>query len=199
MRLLRRRPPNRPGLVPIVLVPSLGFGRERPVVDSRPVLGATAVAGLLIALATGLVAASAMPPTVLTFEPVPQQADCNHGWPAPLMGRGSVGEIFPCFPEGLSMATWSLDSAFTYSAASTEVHVQVDEIACLNFYGARGRIAQNVRYRPDGIVITLAVLLPDRPGPCPGPGRSPYVVRLTEPVGNRPLLDGMRLGGVQAN
>jgi hypothetical protein len=174
------------------------------------VLGAIAAAGLLLALLVGLVAASAIPPAVPTFAIAPMQVhdyteDCEKGYQpaygvakAPGWPRPTIG----CLPDGLSLAEWSLDPSFAYSATSTEIHVQVDEIACFNFYGARGAIAQNVRYRPDGITITLAVQLAKNHGPCPGPNRSPYVVRLSEPVGGRPLTDGAREdpqpGAVQA-
>jgi hypothetical protein len=97
-------------------------------------------------------------------------------------------------PAGYGAATWTLDPAVPYSATATEVHVLVEEWECHSFKTAEGRIAQNVQYRADAVIVTLAVRQPVGNGieTCPGTPPTPYVVQLDNAVGSRNLDDGGR-------
>jgi hypothetical protein len=97
-------------------------------------------------------------------------------------------------PAGYGAATWTLDPAVPYSATATEVDVLVEEWECHSFKTAEGRIAQNVQYRADAVIVTLAVRQPVGNGieTCPGTPPTPYVVQLDNAVGSRNLDDGGR-------
>jgi len=95
-------------------------------------------------------------------------------------------------PAGYGAATWTLDPAVPYSATATEIHVLVDELGCHGFQTAEGRIAQNVEYRVDAVIVTLAVRQPDGAQTCPGTPPTPYVMHVDQPVGARNLDDGGR-------
>jgi hypothetical protein len=93
-------------------------------------------------------------------------------------------------PAGYSPATWALDPGTPYVPGATELHVLVDEMGCHGFQTAEGRIVQNVDYRADAVVVTLAVLAREGFQNCPGTPPTPYVLHLTQPVGTRNLTDG---------
>src|SRR5664280_1608405 len=96
-------------------------------------------------------------------------------------------------PDGYGAATWTLDPSVPYSAGATEIHVLVDEWGCHSSQSAEGRIAQNVQYRDDAVIVTLAVRLPCGDfQTCPGTPPTPFVVRIAQPVGSRDLNDGGR-------
>jgi hypothetical protein len=96
-------------------------------------------------------------------------------------------------PTGLETATWELDPSTPYSAGATEIHVLAQEWACNSGQDASGRVVQNVQYRDDAVVVTLAI----RPAGgmfqnCQANPATPYVVSLDQAVGNRLLQDGGR-------
>lgn len=93
-------------------------------------------------------------------------------------------------PAGYSAATWSLDPAYPYSAGTTELHILVTEWECHSFETAEGRIAKNVQYGDDAVIVTLAVRDLGGVQTCPGTPPTPYVVHLDQRVGGRDLLDG---------
>jgi len=98
-------------------------------------------------------------------------------------------------PDGYGAATWTLDPSVPYSASATEIHILVEEWECHGFQTAEGRIAQNVQYRDDAVIVTLAVRQPSGGGgiqTCPGTPPTPYVLQLEQPVGSRNLDDGGR-------
>lgn len=93
-------------------------------------------------------------------------------------------------------ATWALDRAFPTPAADTsELHILVWERACSGGSPATGRIsAPVVQYTSAAVTITIGVRpLQAAPGEaitCPGPPGTPAILRLSEPLGKRTLLDG---------
>jgi LysM repeat protein len=93
-------------------------------------------------------------------------------------------------PAGYGAATWSLDPAYPYSAGATELHILVEEWSCHGMLSAEGRIAQNIQYRDQAVVVTLAVRSPSGFQTCPAPPPTPHVLHLGQPVGDRDLLDG---------
>jgi len=95
-------------------------------------------------------------------------------------------------PVGYGAATWTLDPAMPYSASATEIHILVDEWGCHGSQTAEGRIGQNVQYRDDAVIVTLAVRQPGGPQTCPGTPPTPYVLHIDQPVGSRNLDDGGR-------
>jgi len=95
-------------------------------------------------------------------------------------------------PAGYAAATWTLDPAVPYSAGATEIHVLVDEWECHGGQTAEGRIAQNVQYRDDAVIVTLAVRQLGGAQTCPGTPPTPYVLHIDQPVGSRNLDDGGR-------
>ena len=96
-------------------------------------------------------------------------------------------------PAGYGAATWTLDPSVPYSAGATEIHVLVEEWGCSGGQTAEGRIAQNVQYRDDAVIVTLVVRLPSGDfQTCQGNPPTPFVVRIAQPVGSRALNDGGR-------
>lgn len=93
-------------------------------------------------------------------------------------------------PAGYGAASWALDPATPYTPGATELHVLVDEWGCHGSQTAEGRIAQNVEYQSDAVVVSLVVLARLGAQTCPGTPPTPYVVHLTEPVGTRNLSGG---------
>lgn len=96
----------------------------------------------------------------------------------------------------LGPAMWALDPAFPRPPATTaELHILVWELACSGGSPATGRIsAPVVEYAEASVTITLGVRLLDASSgvafTCPGPPGTPATTTLTEPLGNRSLLDG---------
>lgn len=93
-------------------------------------------------------------------------------------------------------ATWALDPAFPTPAADTsELHILVWELACSGGSPATGRIsAPVVQYTSAAVTITIGVrpllVAPGEAITCPGPPGTPAILRLSEPLGKRTLLDG---------
>ena len=109
------------------------------------------------------------------------------GWSAG--GYGSC-MLYSVPPTGYGVATWTLDPAVPYVAGGTELHILVTDMACHSFETADGRIAPNVEYRNDTVIVTLAVRSLEGAQACPGTAPTPYVLHLDQPVGGRNLVDG---------
>jgi hypothetical protein len=100
-------------------------------------------------------------------------------------------------PAGYGPASWSLDPANPYSAGAIDLHVLVMELGCHGGQTAAGRIAQNVHYLPEAVIVTLVVMARTGAQTCPRTPPTPYVVHLTEPVGMRDLRDGGNVPSTQ--
>jgi len=95
---------------------------------------------------------------------------------------------------GFGPATWALDPAFQSPAAnSTELHILVWERACASGSAATGRMSTPLIDYAAG-TVTITVEVRGLPGiqACPGNQATPLAVQLTEPLGDRTLLDGGR-------
>jgi hypothetical protein len=155
--------------------------------------------------ASGWTMVSGSGPALMYLAPVPNDPVNNFvevtfepGMPGPgafgadgwrTSGYGSC-RLMAVPPAGYSPATWALDPATPYLPGATELHVLVDEWGCHGFQTAEGRIAQNVEYQADAVLVTLAVLAREGAQTCPGTPPTPYVLHLTQPVGTRNLADG---------
>ncbi len=199
------------------LVPSLGLGRadgRRPAVRSRTPIRALPALALALALlvvavmafgpgrqdgpavqwaaSASTVPASAGSDGLPTFEPT-GKVGCFGQAPgiAPAPGISLGCPVMAVPPDGLSAATWTLDSAFPFSASMTELHVLAHEWECASGRSAVGRIAKNLALEKDRVVITLAVRPPEGDiQTCQGNPETPVVVSLGQPVGERTLFDG---------
>lgn len=89
-------------------------------------------------------------------------------------------------------ATWALDPAFASPTPdATELHILVWERACSSGSPATGRMsAPVIDYAAETVTITIGVHPLGGIQTCPGPPGTPALVRLTEPLGKRTLLDG---------
>lgn len=96
-------------------------------------------------------------------------------------------------------ATWALDPDFpSPTASSTELHILVWEVSCSGGAPATGRMsAPVIAVTPESVAIAIGVrALEAAPGTafgCPMPPGTPAIIRLTEPLGERTLLDAGRL------
>lgn len=91
-------------------------------------------------------------------------------------------------PGPLAVATWRLDGPA--SPTSTELLLLVEERGCGSGRGADGRIRTAVDYGQDEVRVTVWVRELRGDQTCQGVPPTPYVLRLTEPLGDRELRDG---------
>jgi hypothetical protein len=71
------------------------------------------------------------------------------------------------------------------------IPVQLSERACAGGQPPNGRVlAPVVVYRPDAIVVTIAVVTIPGDSDCEGNPSVPITIQLTEPLRDRLLLDG---------
>jgi hypothetical protein len=127
------------------------------------------------------------------------------GWVYATLSRGQVGwrgvGMGQCDPKVVlspefGPASWALDPEFpTPEAATTELRILVWERACSSGAPATGRIsAPAVVYGSATVTITLGVRPIQVPAghaiTCPGPPGTPAILRTSEPLGSRQLLDG---------
>jgi hypothetical protein len=200
-----------PGLEPreaeplTTLLPSLGVGSGHPTIRTRtPIraLPALALIALIVVgvwvlgLGSGRQAAASPSAVPLTAAPTYQltgRVACFGQGPGWVPSPGGPLNDCPNMavpPDGYGAATWALDPAFSFSPDATELHVLVEEQACHGFNSAAGRIAQNVRYATDRVVVTLAVRSLAGAQTCPGTPPTPFVLKLDQGVGVRTLFDG---------
>ena len=95
---------------------------------------------------------------------------------------------------GFEPARWALDPAFpSPTAASTELHILVWERACASGSAATGRMSTPlIEYAAETVTITVGVRGLPGVQACPSNQATPLAVQLTEPLGDRTLLDGGR-------
>lgn len=98
----------------------------------------------------------------------------------------------PVYPPGLSVVTWELDPAFpTPGASDIEVHVLATELGCAN-----GREMGDALRGPQvletetQVIIVFAVEPVVGGADCPGNPSTPVTVELSQPLGDRELVDG---------
>lgn len=103
---------------------------------------------------------------------------------------GGCGSQVGMHPD---QATWELVSPDDVSPDSTRLQVGVERASCAG--GVTGTVLEpQVTYEPDRVVIRTSVEpLPDGPYSCPGSNVVQLTVDLSEPVGNRELIDGVCL------
>ena len=187
-----------------VVVSGEDFQRLHPLMRSRMRMGAQpALAAIVVVLVIGAAVAVG-----LLRGPASQSGGGSDGFAltnrVACFGQGPGGTIKPGMasddcphmavpPDGYGAATWTLDPSVPYSAGATEIHVLVEEWGCSGGQTAEGRIAQNVQYRDDAVIVTLVVRLPSGDfQTCQGNPPTPFVVRIAQPVGSRALNDGGR-------
>lgn len=115
------------------------------------------------------------------------------------VGSGG-GECFPrrLVEPNLASTRWHLDpTRLPIDPAATSIWVSMDELACNSGRNADGRASMPiVRYEPHQIVM-LGKIKPNRgTHTCPSNPPTFVEVRLTEPIGDRALVDG---GSVPVN
>jgi hypothetical protein len=113
--------------------------------------------------------------------------------PSPPTATASPAPLRPAtLPAEFASASWSLDPSFEApTAASTELHILVEEGACASGRSALGRMsAPLIHATAEAVTITIGVRPLAGPQDCQGNPGTPIVVRLVEPLGNRTLVDG---------
>jgi hypothetical protein len=95
-------------------------------------------------------------------------------------------------PGGVGLADWWIDPAAPPpTPQSTSISIQLIERACAGGQPPNGRVlAPIVDYRPDSLVITIAVTTIPGDSDCQGNPIVPLTVQLSEPLRDRVLLDG---------
>ena len=98
----------------------------------------------------------------------------------------------PSVPEAVSVADWWVDtSAEPIEPDSEAIPALVHENACASGQDAGGRIVPpSVVYGPDTVTVTITVRRIAGVAECPGNPLTPFTIELTEPLGDRTLLDG---------
>jgi hypothetical protein len=82
-------------------------------------------------------------------------------------------------------ATWRVAPSADLGPASRRVPVLVGEAACASGRTAEGRIEAAATYEADVVVIEIAVRPLGGSQDCQGNPATPYVVELTQPLGQR--------------
>lgn len=98
----------------------------------------------------------------------------------------------PLVTHGLGQSDWRIDGGSPPTSGSSSFPVEVMEHGCASGRPANGRIAEPlVQYGEDAITITIPVHPVQASAvTCPGNPWTPFVVELSEPIGDRLLLDG---------
>lgn len=136
----------------------------------RPSIGALAVLTLVLAAACGTSTPSAEPPTLPSDPPSAEPSGAAAG-----------------------AATWWVDTTLIPLAPeTTEIKGFVMETACASGQSPEGRVNDPViEYGAESVTVTFTIVSP--PGDaqdCPSNPEFPVTVTLTEPLGERELLDG---------
>lgn len=135
----------------------------------RPSIGVLAALTLVLVAACGTTTPSAAPATPASDPPSAEPS-------------GAGGDA----------ATWWVDSTLIPLAPeTTEIKGFVMETACASGQSPEGRVNQPiVEYGADAVTVTFTVT--PRPGgqDCQGNPEFPITLTLTEPLGERALLDG---------
>ena len=111
------------------------------------------------------------------------------GWVVDAYGACALSVALP---GGIGLADWWVDpDAPPPTPQSTTVAVQLMERACAGGQPPDGRVlAPVVVYRPDAIVVTIAVASIPGDSDCQGNPSVPFTIQLSEPLRDRTLLDG---------
>jgi hypothetical protein len=128
-------------------------------------------------------------------------AQARPGWASVEVTAGANGWRFDgmgqCSPvvvlsAEFRSAIWILDPAFAAPASgSTELQVLVWERDCSSGSSASGRMSVlSIEYAPATVTIIVGVRGLGGNQTCPRPPGTPALLRLTEPLGARTLLDG---------
>lgn len=96
---------------------------------------------------------------------------------------------------GSGVATWALADPAQLSPQSTRLELQVTRLDCAS--GETGRVLEpSVQYESDRVIIRTDVAsLPPGDYACPGNNSVAVTVDLTEPLGQRELVDAACLDG----
>ena len=105
-------------------------------------------------------------------------------------GMGGCG-LRPLITHGLGNSVWRVDPESPPTPGSSAFPIEVVERNCASGRPADGRIADPiVEYAEDAITVTIPVRPVAGSATCPGNPRTPFVLELDEPIGDRSLLDG---------
>jgi hypothetical protein len=113
--------------------------------------------------------------------------------------QGPMGTCEPHLVLGAEYgpAGWALNADHPRpDSTTTDLHLLVWERACSGGSPATGRMSPPaILYDTATVTIAIGVrpLRSDGPVTCPGPPGTPALVRLSEPLGERSLLDGGRV------
>ncbi|MES2209786.1 MAG: hypothetical protein V4515_06325 [Chloroflexota bacterium] len=115
--------------------------------------------------------------------------DSGAGWALRSYGACTLSVSYP---DGIGGATWSLDPGSPAPGPeSREIHTLIVETACASGKSPEGRILDPlIVYGAASVLIAVAVR--PRPGAqdCQGNPEVPLTIVLSEPLGDRVLLDG---------
>jgi hypothetical protein len=98
--------------------------------------------------------------------------------------------VAPLRPAG--PATWSLPPDQAVGPETVAFTALVTEVDCASGQTSEGRVVgPEITYGPNDVVVTFAVRpLPGDAQACPGNPATPVDVTLSEPLGDRVLIDG---------
>lgn len=98
--------------------------------------------------------------------------------------------LMPDVGAGMAIGSFRL-AVDPLDPAATEIRVLVTERACNSGEDAAGRIeVASVEEDDDSVTVTLAVRPRGGGQSCPSNPETPFVIQLSEPIGERVLLDG---------
>jgi hypothetical protein len=93
--------------------------------------------------------------------------------------------------EDAKVARWAPAPDADVGPEVTTIPILVNEMECASGQSAEGRVLEPaVDYRDDAVVVTVRVIPLGGAQTCPGNPNTPASLELTEPLGERVLLDG---------
>jgi hypothetical protein len=111
-------------------------------------------------------------------------------------GKWRLGDLGRCEPwpaldPGVGRAVFRVAPDVELAADSTETAVLVTELACTRGQDARGRILPpQIFSDADSVTVVMTIRALTGVHTCIDGRATPFVLRLPEPLGERPLLDG---------
>lgn len=119
------------------------------------------------------------------------------GWTFAGGGMGDACTMRTAMPVGLGATQWMFDPEHAAAAGDTEIHLLVHEVDCASGQPMGDRlVGPRVMETDTEVRVTFGVVPLGGDQECPGNPDQPVVVKLSEPLGERTVLEGRTVGSV---
>ena len=116
----------------------------------------------------------------------------DDGWRMTDGTSGATCTLRTVLPDGLNVVEWTVDPSRPADPEQSELHVLVTEAACASGRPPGSRLlGPQVIETADRVLIAFAAIAQDGEQDCPSNPPSPVTVTLSQPLGQREVLDGL--------